>query len=104
MDISIIYKISGSHFMQLAGLTAGAAVLAGSPAPVLQTSDPAGGEAAAPAGETKVLEAWSRQTVLAEESTRGIIDNYNAQNTLGVRVEFVYIAQTQNSQADEKLL
>jgi multiple sugar transport system substrate-binding protein len=94
------------HFLQIAGLTAGAAVLAGCPAPVApQASAPAaGGEAAAPAAEGAILEAWSRMTGLAEESTRGIIDNYNAQNSLGVTVEFVYIAQTQGSQADEKLL
>jgi multiple sugar transport system substrate-binding protein len=50
------------------------------------------------------MEAWSRMTGLAEESTRGIIDNYNASNDRNVRVEFVYIPQTQGSQADEKLL
>jgi multiple sugar transport system substrate-binding protein len=99
-------KLSRRHFLQIAGLTAGAAVLAGCPAAVVpQAGAPASGDtAAAPAGETQVLEAWSRMTGLAEESTRGIIDNYNAQNTLGVQVEFVYIAQTQGSQADEKLL
>jgi multiple sugar transport system substrate-binding protein len=97
---------SRRHFLQIAGLTAGAAVLAGCPAPVApQAGAPAAGsEAAAPAGDVKVLEAWSRMTGLAEESTKGIIDNYNAQNTVGAQVEFVYIAQTQNSQADEKLL
>jgi multiple sugar transport system substrate-binding protein len=50
------------------------------------------------------LEAWSRMTGIAEESTKQIIDNYNAENTVGAKVEFVYIAQTQGSQADEKLL
>ncbi len=43
-------------------------------------------------------------TGLAEESTKGIFDIYNEQNDLGSTVEFVFIAQTQGSQADEKLL
>jgi multiple sugar transport system substrate-binding protein len=99
-------KFSRRHFLQIASLTAGAAVLAGCPAPVPQTTAPAaGGEAAAaPAGETKVLEAWSQMTGLAEESIRGIIDNYNAENTIGSTVEFVYIARTEGSKSDEKLL
>lgn len=101
-------RFSRRRFLQIAGLTAGAAVLAGCPAPVAPpqagTGAAAGGEAAAPAAEGLKLEAWSRMTGLAEESTRGIIDNYNAQNTMGNTVEFVYIAQTEGSQADEKLL
>jgi multiple sugar transport system substrate-binding protein len=43
-------------------------------------------------------------TDVAQESTKGIIDNYNKENTIGAEVTFVYIAQTQGSQADEKLL
>lgn len=99
-------KFSRRHFLQVAGMTVGAAVLAGCPAPAPQTSAPAAGgdTAAAPAGETKVLEAWSQMTGLAEESIRGIIDNYNAENTVGATVEFVYIARTEGSQSDEKLL
>jgi hypothetical protein len=50
------------------------------------------------------MEAWSRMTDVAQESILGIIDNYNAKNTINAQVEFVYIAQTQGSQADEKLL
>jgi len=99
-------KFSRRHFLQIAGLTVGAAALAGCPAPAPQTGAPAAGSdaAAAPAGETKTMEAWSRMTDVAQESIKGIIDNYNAENTVGATVEFVFIAQTQGSQADEKLL
>ena len=40
----------------------------------------------------------------ALESIKEIIDIYNEQNTMNVEVEFVYIARTAGSQADEKLL
>ena len=50
------------------------------------------------------MEAWSRMTDVAQESIKGIIDIYNETNDIGANVEFVYIAQTQGSQADEKLL
>jgi multiple sugar transport system substrate-binding protein len=43
-------------------------------------------------------------TGIAQESTTAIIDDYNKSNTKGITVEFVYIPQTQGSQADEKLL
>jgi len=43
-------------------------------------------------------------TGLAQESTKGIIDNYNKQNKKGVTLKFTFIPQTQGSQADEKLL
>src|SRR5687768_7618140 len=100
-------KFSRRHFLQIAGLTAGAAVLAGCPAPAVSPAagtPAAGGEAAAPAGEAQTLEAWSRMTGLAEESIKGIIDNYNAQNTVGSTVEFVYVPLSQNTQSDERLL
>jgi multiple sugar transport system substrate-binding protein len=107
------HKFSRRHFLQIASLTAGAAVLAGCPAPAVQqagtpaagTEAAAGsGEAAAPSGEAKNLEAWARMTGVDEESMKGIIDNYNAQNTMGATVEFVYIPTSQSTQADEKLL
>jgi multiple sugar transport system substrate-binding protein len=98
-------KLSRRHFLQIAGVATGAAVLAGCPAPAPQAGAPAaGGEAAAPAGDVKVLEAWSRMTGIGEESMRAIIDEYNATNTVGAKVEYVYIAVTEGSQADEKLL
>ena len=50
------------------------------------------------------MEAWSRMTDVAATSTKAIIDDYNAKNTKGNKVTFVYIPQTQGSQADEKLL
>ena len=57
------------------------------------------------ASEEKIhLEAWSRMTNIAQESIKEIIDIYNEKNDKGIEVEFVYIAQTQGSQADEKLL
>ncbi len=100
-------KFSRRQFLQMTGLATSAAVLAACPAPTpAPAQQAAGGEGAgaAPAQEVKVLEAWSRMTDLAQESIKGIIDNYNEKNTVGARVEFVYIAQTQGSQADEKLL
>lgn len=96
-------KFSRRQFLHYTSLAAGAVALAACVAP--GAAPATGGEgAAAPSGETKTLEAWSRMTGIAEESTKQIIDNYNAENKLGAKVEFVYIAQTQGSQADEKLL
>lgn len=96
-------KFSRRQFLHYTSLAAGAVALAACVAP--GGAPATGGEgAAAPSGETKTLEAWSRMTGIAEESTKQIIDNYNAENTVGAKVEFVYIAQTQGSQADEKLL
>jgi len=98
-------SLSRRRFLQYAGLAAGTTVLAACTVPGAPGAAPAGGEgAAAPGTETKTLEAWSRMTDVAQDSIKGIIDNYNAQNTIGAQVEFVYIAQTQGSQADEKLL
>lgn len=99
-------SLSRRRFLQYAGVTAGATLMAACAVPAAPGAAPAAGDssAAAPAAETKTLEAWSRMTGIAEESTKQIIDNYNAENTMGATVEFVYIAQTQGSQADEKLL
>lgn len=96
-------KFSRRQFLHYTSLAAGAVALAACVAPGAAPATGSEG-AAAPSGETKTLEAWSRMTGIAEESTKQIIDNYNAENTLGAKVEFVYIAQTQGSQADEKLL
>ncbi len=99
-------SLSRRRFLQYAGITAGATLMAACAVPAAPGAAPAAGDssAAAPAAETKTLEAWSRMTGIAEESTKQIIDNYNAENTMGATVEFVYIPQTQGSQADEKLL
>lgn len=101
MDTTSQSKLSRRRFLQYTGLAASAAFLAACPAPA---AAPAGDSSDGASGETKKLEAWSRMTDLAQESIIGIIDNYNAQNEMGVEVEFVYIPQTQGSQADEKLL
>ncbi|MBV7331229.1 ABC transporter substrate-binding protein [Chloroflexi bacterium TSY] len=95
------HRFSRRQFLQYTGLAASAALLAACPAPS-QTSAPSGdGDGAM---EVKKLEAWSRMTDLAQESIKEIIDIYNDKNEKGIEVEFVYIAQTQGSQADEKLL
>lgn len=107
MQNSIKAGFSRRKFLQFSGLAAGAAVLAACAAPgAAPSAAPAasGGEAAAPAAAGQTLEAWSRMTGIAQDSIKGIIDNYNASNGKGNTVEFVYIAQTQGSQADEKLL
>lgn len=101
--------ISRRQFLRYTGLTAGAVALAActmpaTPPAASQEQAGAAGEATAPAAETKTLEAWSRMTGLAQESLKEIIDNYNASNDVGAQVEFVYVAQTEGSQADEKLL
>ena len=97
-------KFSRRRFLQYSGFAAGAAVLAAC-APVAPGGAPAAsGGNAAPAAAGKELEAWSRMTGLAQDSTKGIIDNYNKQNKKGVTLKFVFIPQTQGSQADEKLL
>ena len=94
-------QISRRNFLQLAGMTAGAAALAACAMPVAPAAE--GGEAAP--SEAKIqMEAWSRMTDNAQESILEIIDMYNESNTIDAEVSFVYIAQTQGSQADEKLL
>ena len=97
-------QISRRTFLQMAGLTAGAAWIAACAAPVAPGAAPAEGEGAMPSEAQIEMEAWSRMTDVAQESILGIIDNYNETNEIDAKVEFVYIAQTQGSQADEKLL
>jgi len=97
MELQAKLGLSRRKFLQLSGLTASAALLAACPAPAAAPGTDSAGM------EVKKLEAWSRMTDLAQESIIGIIDNYNEQSD-GVEVEFVYIPQTQGSQADEKLL
>lgn len=106
MNSERLNKFSRRQFLQYTGLAASTVALAACAVPAAPGEAPAtGGEsAAAPSGETKTLEAWSRMTDVAQESIQGIIDNYNAANTNNVQIEFVFIAATQGSQADEKLL
>ncbi len=96
-------QLSRRHFLQMTGLVAGASLLAACPAPAAPAA-PAAEGGAAPAAAGQTLEAWSRMTDVSAESTQKIIDKYNAENTLGSTVEFVYVALTQGSQSDEKLL
>ena len=103
MDLRKRNTVSRRQFLQYSGLATSAALLAACPAPAAAPASSSDGDAA-PMQEVKKLEAWSRMTDLAQESIREIIDIYNEQNEMGVEVEFVYIAQTQGSQADEKLL
>lgn len=95
-------KVSRRQFLQISGMVAGVAALAACAPAAVAPSAPAGGGEAAKAGVA--LEAWSQMTGIAQDSTKGIIDNYNKQNTKGITVSFVYIAQTQGSQSDQKLL
>ena len=99
MNVSTQQGLSRRRFLQMTGLTATAALLAACPAPA---GAPAGGgeSSTAPGTERLHMEAWSRATDVGQESMMGIIDNYNAQND-DVEVEFVFIPQTQGSQADE---
>lgn len=112
MSASFDKKLSRRSFLKAGATFAGATLLAAC-APVTTTTAPApaGQEASsdtaasdAPPAEGVVMEAWSRMTGLAQETTTAILDMYNQQNDKGVTLEFVYIAQTQGSQADEKLL
>jgi multiple sugar transport system substrate-binding protein len=98
--------LSRRHFLQMTGIAASAALLAACPAPAAPAAPAAdSGAAAAPAaGETKQLEAWSRSTSNAQQSQKEIVEMYNEQNTVGAHIEYVYIAETQGSQSDEKLL
>ena len=102
MDTQKQSMMSRRRFLQVTGLATSAAVLAACPAPAAAPAATGGdGEAMM---EKKKLEAWSRMTDLAQESIKEIIDIYNEKNTMNVEVEFVYIARTAGSQADEKLL
>jgi ABC-type glycerol-3-phosphate transport system substrate-binding protein len=105
-SMSNVSSMSRRQFLRMSGMTAGALVLAACQAvPVSQApAATTGGEAAAPAAATINMEAWSRMTDVAQESILGIIENYNTSNTIGAQVEHIFIAQTQGSQADEKLL
>jgi multiple sugar transport system substrate-binding protein len=96
-------QISRRNFLQIAGIGVGAAAMAACAMPVAPAAE-SGGEAAAPAAEKKMMEAWSRATGLGQEVMIEMLDIYNGKNEIGAEVEFVYIAQTQGSQADEKLL
>ncbi|MEZ4662936.1 MAG: ABC transporter substrate-binding protein [Caldilineaceae bacterium] len=106
MDSKTTRRFSRRQFLQYSGVAASALALAACPAPspAPGAGGDAGAGAAAPGAEVKHLEAWSRMTDLAQESIKEIIDIYNEQNDRNVEVEFVFIAQTQGSQADEKLL
>jgi len=96
-------NLSRRQFLQISGMTAGAAFLAACTA--MPAAAPAGGgEAASPEQAKKVLEAWNQMTGIYQQSLEEIIANYNAENTKGIEVKNVYIAQTQGSQSDEKLL
>lgn len=94
--------ISRRRFMQLAGLATGATWLAACTMALPAELDDEG-EGAPPEPRIE-MEAWSRSTGIFEESTVEILEMYNDQNEIGAHVEYVYIAQTQGSQADEKLL
>ncbi|MEM7030551.1 MAG: ABC transporter substrate-binding protein, partial [Chloroflexota bacterium] len=96
-------KFSRRDMLKWIGVGTSGAVLAAC-VPQGQTGSAVQGGGDAAAGEKVQLEAWSRMTNLAQESIKGIIDIYNESNDMNVEVEFVYIAQTQGSQADEKLL
>jgi multiple sugar transport system substrate-binding protein len=114
-------KLSRRSFLRMAGTLAGASVVAAcvpatTPAPgaapaatQAPAAAPAATEASAPttapaAAGGATMEAWSRMTDVAAESTKAIIDQYNSTNKKGNKVTFVYIPQTQSSQSDEKLL
>lgn len=98
-------QVSRRRFLQISGLTAGAAFVAACTAmPASPPAATSGGGAAAPAAGGKTMEAWSQMTDVAQESLKGIIENYNKSNKIGANLEFVYIASTQGSQSDEKLL
>lgn len=97
--------VSRRKFLQFSGMATGAAILAAcAPAAAPAETGTEGGDAAAPSAEGQTIEAWARMTGLAQESIEEIIQNYNEQNDIGNTVEYVYIAQTQGTQADEKLL
>ena len=98
-------KFSRRDMLRMMSVGTAGAVLAACVPQGQQTGaavDSSSGDAAA--GEKLQLEAWSRMTDLAQESIKEIIDIYNEKNDMNTEVEFVYIAQTQGSQADEKLL
>src|SRR5262245_18181100 len=103
-------QLSRRSFLKAGATLAGAALLAAcAPAGATPTPAPAAsqGEAtsgAAPAAAGKTMEAWSRMTGIDQDTTKAIFDTYNQKNTMGNKVEFVYITATQGSQADEKLL
>ncbi|MEZ4870179.1 MAG: ABC transporter substrate-binding protein [Caldilineaceae bacterium] len=105
-------SLSRRRFLQGASMAVGGVFLAACAAPAAPgaatgaagATPTAGASGATPAAATKTLEAWSTMTDVAQDSIKGIIDNYNKENTKGIQVQFVYIAQTQGTQSDEKLL
>lgn len=109
------HSLSRRRFLQTAGMVVGGTLLAscanpaaipgGTPAAGAGGETPAtGAGGATPATASGTLQVWSRMTDVAQDSIKGIIDDYNQKNSKGVKAEFVFIAETQGSQADEKLL
>jgi multiple sugar transport system substrate-binding protein len=65
-----------------------------------------GSATAAPAagGQAQVtIDLWDQQTGIAEEATKKIISDFEAKNP-GIKINRTYIAQTEGTQADQKLL
>ena len=87
-------QVSRRRFLQISGMTAGAAFIAACTA--MPASPPAAIDrrwsSCGPAAGNKTMEAWSQMTDVAQESLKGIIDNYNKSNKIGANLEFVYIA------------
>ena len=95
----------------LAGVSILAACGGGSTAPT-GSATATGGGAAAPAATTApaaggqaqvTIDLWDQQTGIAEEATKKIISDFEAKNP-GIKINRTYIARTEGTQADQKLL
>ncbi len=107
-------RLSRRTFLRLGGIAAGTSALAACVAPTTTPAQPAAPAApaeekpaeaaAAPAAEAQsTVEWWDAQTGVDEEITNKMIETFVGKNP-DIKINRTYIAQTQGTQANDKLL
>ncbi|OQA46885.1 MAG: Maltose/maltodextrin-binding protein precursor [Chloroflexi bacterium ADurb.Bin325] len=105
-------RLSRRTFLRFGGIAAGASALAACVAPTAAPAQPAAPAApaeekpaeAAPAAESQTtVEWWDAQTGVDEEITNKMIETFEGKNP-DIKINRTYIAQTQGTQANDKLL
>jgi ABC-type glycerol-3-phosphate transport system substrate-binding protein len=112
----MVQRLSRRTFLRVAGVAAGSSALAACEAPTATQAPPAAQATTAPAEEQPaesttapaaegqtVVEWWDAQTGVDEEVTNEMITTFEGQNP-DIDINRTYIAQTQGTQANDKLL
>ncbi len=108
----MVQRLSRRTFLRLGGIAAGTSALAACVAPTTTPAQPAAPAApaeekpaeAAPAAEAQTtVEWWDAQTGVDEEVTNKMIETFVGKNP-DIKINRTYIAQTQGTQANDKLL